>query len=112
MAEMHGPYKMETKTIATFVMKTSAGNYCLTHSRNTSKIAYTGRSDSDLKNRLLTWAEKGKYSQFFFSYASSAKEAFLNECRLYHRFNPADNDRHPDRPEGTNLRRPHCDIFD
>jgi hypothetical protein len=38
MSEMHGPYKLDSMTITSFVTKTSAGNYCLTHSGNTSKL--------------------------------------------------------------------------
>jgi hypothetical protein len=65
-----------------------------------------------------TWLGKwrqfrvGKYKRFKYGYASSAKAAFEKECKLYHDFEPRDNEVHPARPAGTNWECPRCPIFD
>lgn len=63
---MNGSYKLDSDT----VNKTSAGNYALGYTKD--KTFYIGRSDSDLKIRLLSHVASGKYD----SYTTSPKTAF------------------------------------
>ncbi|MEA1955124.1 MAG: hypothetical protein U9N02_01355 [Campylobacterota bacterium] len=76
---------------------------------------YIGRSDSDLKARLLNHVSNEQYKEFKYSYATSQKAAFKKECQNFHDFGGSkklDNDIHPDRPNGSGLECPICDIFD
>ncbi len=108
--DMKGPYDLDEKTINSEVTKESAGNYSLGYINDNGKFAvcYVGRSDSDVKDRLLYWAENSSQTSFKFSYAANAKSAYEKECKNYHDFDPKENDIHPDKPENTNLKCPQC----
>jgi len=111
---MQGPYQLTDKEIDTQVTKTSPGNYGLgyTNSSNTFIVNYVARSDDDLNDRLHDWA--GKYKEFKYSYAPSAKAAFEKECQNYHDFGKKenlDNKVHPDRPNDSGWTCPRCTIF-
>jgi len=116
--DMLGPYELTAETIDKIITKTSPGNYALGDvSNSTFYINYVGRSDSDLNDRLKSWIGKNdRYKRFKYSYAASPKDAFEKECKNYHDFSgdkgKLDNDKHPQRPEGTNWRCPLCDCFD
>ena len=111
---MDGPYPLNSETIRSKVTKTSAGNYALgrKNEKGTFKVAYVGRSDTDVRARLLSWIGKATRPHFKFSYASSPKAAFEKECVNYHDFKPPGNSNHPDRPANTSWKCPKCDIFD
>lgn len=111
---MDGPYKLVTETIEAKVTRTSPGNYALgkKDGNGTFLVGYVGRSDSNVKSRLKSWVGKTTRPLFKFSYATSPKAAFEKECVNYHDFDPPGNNGHPDRPNGTNWRCPHCNIFD
>jgi hypothetical protein len=47
-------------------------------------VKYVGRSDSDLKARLLSHVSSGRYKEFKYSYATSPKAAFEKECQNFH----------------------------
>ncbi len=110
---MNGPYPLTANAIDPDVTRMSPGNYALGYLRDdTFIVCYVGRSDSDVNDRLHDWVGFSKnYSQFKFSYASSVKEAFEEECRNYHGFGESeklDNDRHPAAPDGTSWSCPVC----
>lgn len=111
---MNGSYELSNEKIDQNVIKTSAGNYALGHTKDSSFIVkYVGRSDDDLNKRLKDWV--GDYKQFKYSYATSPKAAFEKECRNYHDFGEnkkLDNEYHPDRPDGSTWKCPVCDVFD
>lgn len=75
-------------------------------SRNGRTASYVGRSDYDLRQRMLQSALESNYAAFWFDYASSPMDAYKYECYLYHRFNPPDNAVHPATPPYTNWRCP------
>ena len=108
---MEGSYELDTETIETKVTRTSLGNYALGRKNEEGKfrVAYVGRSDSDVRARLKSWVGKTNRPLFKFSYATSPKAACEKECENYHDFHPRGNDRHPDRPEDANWRCPRCD---
>ena len=112
--DMNGSYKLDEETVNKIVTKTSVGNYALgkKNEKGNFSVCYVGRSDSDVKNRLLYWVENSSRPLFKYSYTTSIKEAFEKECKNYHDFDPTDNDIHPDRPEGKDWKCPHCDNFD
>lgn len=113
---MNGSYKLESETVNKTITKKSASNYALGYTNDkTFIVKYVGRSDSDLKARLLSHISNGKYKEFKYSYATSPKTAFEKECQNFHDFGETkklDNDIHPDRPNRSGWECPICDIFD
>ena len=113
---MNGSYKLDSDTINKTITKTSAGNYVLGYTKDkTFYVKYVGRSDSDLKARLLSHVSSGRYKEFKYSYATSPKAAFEKECQNFHDFEETkqlDNNIHPDRPNSSGWECPICDIFD
>ena len=109
---LRGSYRLEKWTIDHQVTRTSPGAYALGRTRNdVFEISYVGRSDDDVRGRLLQWI--GSYAEFKYEYYPSAKAAFEKECHLWHDFggdlNKLDNERHPARPAGTTWQCPRCD---
>lgn len=108
---LRGSYPLTSTEIDNNITKTSPGAYALGYTRGDKfHIEYVGRSDSDVNARLKDHV--GSYKRFKFEYYGSAKAAFEKECRLYHDFEPDDNDVHPARPAGRNWKCPVCTIFD
>lgn len=71
------------------------------------RVAYVGRGDFDVSARESKSFTQGDYDLTTDIYeTSSAREAYLLECRLFHRHNPIDNEIHPRVPAGTNWRCP------
>ncbi len=108
---MSGPYDLTSKTIDSKISKTQAGNYALGtmgsgQKANTFLVGYVGRSDTDVAERLKDHVDT--YEKFMFSYASSVKAAFEEECRNYHDFNPPGNSVHPACPDGKGWKCPYC----
>lgn len=109
---LRGPFTLTTAGVQQAVTGVSAGAYALGHTRSTDNmfiIEYVGRSDDDVRARLLTWAPT-KYHQFKYEYYTSSLAAYRKECDLFHDFGglSLDNDVHPARPANTNLRCARC----
>jgi hypothetical protein len=109
--DMKGPYKLIYKAIEQVVEDGRKGNYSLGELDDEGKFVphYVGRSDTDVKDRLLYWVEHNNRPYFKFSYAETVRAAFEKECQNYHDFSPKDNDIHPARPKGENYPCPYCD---
>lgn len=104
---LRGPFTLTSDGIDQNVTRTSPGAYALGHKKNGKfRILYVGRSDTDVNDRLHDHI--GKFSKFKFEYYYSGEEAFLNECALYHDFEPPKNKNHPDKLDGSNMRCPIC----
>src|SRR3954465_4789442 len=103
MAEtgLNGPFLLKAQEIDTEIKENVGGVYILdrSHEDGPFHISYVGRSDTDLKARLLEHG--GKYKRFKFEYCASPEEAFAKECNLYHDFNPPSTIAHPPRPNGS-----------
>ena len=107
---MDGPFKLDAQTITAKVTRTSAGYYVLSQTINPFVVQYVGRSDADVSTRLHAHVDAYKY--FKFAYATSPKDAFENECKLYHAHRATlDNEIHPRRPDSTGWKCPICKIF-
>ena len=114
---LEGPYSLSTEKVDEVVKIMSPGTYVL--ERNSSPdsfvVNYVGRSDNNLNSRLKNWVGVNGYKRFKFGYLGSPKAAFEKECTIYHDFGGADanldNEKHPQRPEGTNWQCPHCNTF-
>ncbi len=73
---------------------------------------YVGRSDDNVRGRLLKWVGSRKYSLFSVEHIRNPVEAFLRECGLYHYYrNQLDNKVHPGRPRGCRDKCPKCSYF-
>jgi len=85
-------------------MASSPGVYVY---KRKGRVAYVGRSDTDVYARESQSFGFGDYDLTATIYErSSAREAYLTECRLFHRHDPIDNEIHPRRPAGTSWRCP------
>ena len=108
---LKGPFTLDRGTVVATVTRKSPSVYVL--SRNGKTAHYVGRSDQDLRARLLDHATSG-YNAFWYDYATSPRDAFYKECTLYHRYGGSsslDNRVHPDRPTGSGWRCPNCRVF-
>ncbi|MFN6513016.1 MAG: hypothetical protein RMY29_000770 [Nostoc sp. CreGUA01] len=71
---------------------------------------YIGRSDICLLTRLLTHNYRDKATHVTWRLTSSIKQAFYQECCLYHTYEEQNflNDVHPASPKGSRLICPVC----
>ena len=108
---LQGPYPLSFDAIDAAVRSRSAGVYALGHADAQGRfcINHVGRSDSDLRSRLLDCI--GSERLFKYGYSASAQTAFEKECQLFHDFSPPGNRLHPDRPKGTMWSCPRCRMF-
>lgn len=73
--------------------------------------SYFGRSDTDIRRRLLEHAKKGWFTHFRIRPADSVKQAFEQECRDWHLHGEEMTNRiHPARPDGAEYGCPYCDL--
>jgi hypothetical protein len=89
------------------IVMATPGVYLL--KRNGRKV-YVGRSDTNVVRRMLSSAKAARYDLTVTVYeTTSARQAYLLECRLFHKHNPCDNLIHPAVPRGMNWRCPDRD---
>jgi len=75
--------------------------------RRKGHVVYVGRSDSNVAVRENASFRQGVYDLTSDIYeTSSAREAYLKECRLFHRHDPIENEIHPQVPAAANWRCP------
>lgn len=114
---LSGPYRLSEEKIDEVVTRTSPGVYVLEreHSDDSFVVNYVGRSDDNVRGRLKKWVGVRRYKRFKFAYFDSPKGAFEKECSVYHDFEgpkgSLDNEKHPQRPEGTSWQCPRCNVF-
>jgi hypothetical protein len=79
-----------------------AGSYLL---YRRERLTYIGRSDSDLRRRLVAHAHAHRADYFEFDVHSDARRAFDTECGLFHAcVGSTTNLNHPASPAGISLR--------
>lgn len=105
---LFGPHALDTATVDRAVKGYGPGAYALGYTLQNGKfrITYVGRADHDLNDRVKDHV--GERAEFKYAFYDTAEDAFYKECELYHVFDPVDNLIHPDSPDGTNLKCPHC----
>lgn len=116
LLDMSGPFRLTTAEIDREITRSGPGNYGLgfANAEGRLTVEYVGRADSDLKVRLKSHANEGKYESFKYSYASSPKAAFEKECKNFHDFGGSQklgNKIHPDRPSNSGWKCLYCKIF-
>jgi hypothetical protein len=117
------PLNIETIRIN---VKKKIGNYALGYyveNPNTNGFRfithYVGRSDNDLQAEIIQQGIRLKknengtpiFSHFKFIYTTTAKKAYLKECKDFHAFGGSEglhNQRHPKRPSGFTNETLHC----
>ena len=105
--QLEGPYRLAFDEIDKKVGKQNSGVFALGYvAKRDFYINYVGRSDVDLRGRLLELI--GSDVAFKFKSTPTVKEAFLRECELFHLFQPYGNRVHPARPTLSGWSCPHC----
>ena len=97
----HRLFRLKTWLVRTLIPQRLAGTYLLY--REAGPI-YAGRSDEDLRSRLIDHAQAERADYFGFSVYADAARAFDMECALFHQLDKATNLIHPASPKGS--RRP------
>jgi hypothetical protein len=77
---LRGPFPLTDSSIDTNVTKVSPGAYALGNvdQQKTFRIAYVGRSDVDVNDRLHDHV--GKYTSFKYEYYKSPDKAYEKQC--------------------------------
>lgn len=103
-----GPFRLAYDEITSMVPRVGPGAFMLGHKAPDGRfyVDYVGRSDEDLRGKLLDLIGSG--SMFKFRQVSSSEAAFQAECELFHAFHPPGNRIHPDRAPGTNWECSKC----
>ncbi|GIH28488.1 hypothetical protein Aph01nite_67980 [Acrocarpospora phusangensis] len=74
-----------------------------------SSPVYVGRSDTDLRRRLLEHSARARGEYFSYDVHYTSEQAFEVECSLFHALRPAlTNVLHPDRPNHLTSPCPFC----
>ena len=107
-SRLKGPFRLSVEGIDVAVKKDTPGVFALGNIDNQGRFSLSkvGRSDDDLNDELRQFI--GSEVLFKFMYCRDSAEAFLEECRLFHQFNPRSNVIHPYRPAGSRLTCPYC----
>lgn len=90
-----------TSEVVSMLVPSAPGVYILGQARPQFVPVYAGRSDTDLRRRLWAHARAGVATHFTWRICTDAREAFLQECILYHLLTEThvlSNRRHPDTP--------------
>jgi hypothetical protein len=75
--------------------------------KRNGRNTYVGRGDRDVLGRMRRSHTAARYDLTVTIYeTTSARQAYLLECRLFHKHRPCDNAIHPAVPAGTNWRCP------
>ena len=125
---MKGAFELTKEIADKKVESDKIGNYVLGDIDDNGELIpkYTGRScegqedkdrNYDLRQRILCYTDKDTnhlnktFPYFKFKCAENAQEAYEIECLLWHGLGKnwkLDNKNHPEKPEGTELKCPHC----
>ena len=101
-------YKIQDILDNDIIIRSSCGVYIL--SKNRKFPYYVGRSDINLRERILTSSLERDCDYFSYKETTSPRNAFLLEYRYYHglteRGYKLANEIHPDVPDGTYWRCP------
>lgn len=103
-------HKLKPVEIKQLVPKKSVGSYRLgVFSDENLDVRYFGRSDTDLRRRLLQHAKEEKFSHFTFETANMLFDAFRQECRDWHmNISNIKNCVHPFAPKRLPYVCPYC----
>ena len=116
--EMNGQYFLTNEEVDKQIPENVIGNYAYGNTvqdgagNKAFQVRYVGRADKESLRDRIKHGIKDGYSEFKFSIAQSAKEAYEKECRNWHDFGgpdgKLDNVIHPDKPDFTDYKCPVC----
>lgn len=102
----HRIYRLQSWLVRALIPEGQVGSYILYRSGNP---IYVGRSDTDLRRRLVQHAAAGTNEYFRYDVHLSATHAFRAECSLYHAVDrPLANRIHPDAPDYLDIECAFC----
>jgi hypothetical protein len=106
-----GPYNLNYDELELFVPKSQCGIFALGHVDRAQifRVERVGRADTDLRSSLRELI--GSSIGFKFAPLSTPREAFEQECELFHRLKPPGNFIHPVRQAGAIWFCPICSQF-
>jgi len=109
---LDGPYRLTFDAVSAVVRSQVSGVFALGYGAagDVFYVNYIGRSDADLRARLLEFI--GSDVAFKFRPTLTPKEAFLRECELFHAFRPPGNRVHPSRPSLSDWQCPRCRLLE
>lgn len=104
-------YRLLPWLVRALIPPRRVGTYVLS---NGGGPTYVGRSDNDLRERLLNHAATQKARYFTYQVYPTPEKAFIAECAAYHALKGSvTNLIHPAVPSGNKVRCPFCkEIFD
>jgi hypothetical protein len=108
MMTMKGPHGLSYDALQRLLPKARSGIYALGYvdPEGRFRVQSVGRDDYDVRARLSELI--GSSMMFKFAVMADARDAFLQECALFHEFRPPSTIIHPVRARGTDWQCPHC----
>jgi hypothetical protein len=106
---MKGPYPLNLIQISLLVKPKAIGIFLIYNEKK--EVIFIGRSDEDLSKELKKFLEQGKF--FAFEYTINPKEAYLSECKYFHKYENNPNfirKDHPLPPSGVEVKCPVCGL--
>lgn len=106
-ADLLGPFELSFDAVDA-MQGSAAGVFAVGYLDGSGRfrIERIGRDDRDLKGCLQSMIGSG--SRFKYARTRSARDAFVAECELFHKFRPPGNISHPARPSGSDWVCPAC----
>ena len=108
MISMKGPHALSFDAVQRLLPKARTGIFTLGYvdREGRFRVQSVGRDDYDVRARLSELI--GSSSMFKYAVMANAREAFLQECALFHELRPPSTIIHPARPRGSDWQCPHC----
>ena len=105
---LKGPHALSFDALQRVLPKGRTGIFALGYvdSGGRFRVQSVGRDDYDVRARLSELI--GSSTMFKFAVMPGSREAFEEECALFHQLRPPSTIIHPVRPRGTNWQCPHC----
>jgi hypothetical protein len=105
---MKGPHALSFDTVQRVLPKARTGIFTLGYvdREGRFRVQSVGRDDYDVRARLSELI--GSSTMFKYAVLGNAREAFLEECALFHELRPPSTIIHPARQRGTDWQCPHC----
>ncbi|MFM9938868.1 MAG: hypothetical protein ACKVP7_05165 [Hyphomicrobiaceae bacterium] len=108
MLQLEGPYELSVESVEHTVPRGVPGVYLLGYvdPSGTFRVQHVGRNDVDVRKRLRELI--GSSTRFKFAGLANTRDAFEQECALFHKFKPRGVISHPQRPAGSDWKCPVC----
>lgn len=106
---MRGPYLLRPLQVDISVPDRVGGVYCL--AKKPKQIVFVARAERNLREAIKShWKE---YEFFWYEPALSPREAYINQCYIYHRYaecGTLEQHEHPKPPDKIEVKCPVCGV--